>query len=305
MPGGTGEATAEETATQAGAARMTVRRMGFAYPPAMSGHWNRKRPEFSQIVNAASLAMPYLEPYLIRTMRAARPQIRDQALAADLDSYVAQEAAHYRQHRSFNEELKARGYRSIEGLEAKIDASYAKIEAKGTLASNLAYAEGFESMALAIGEMLIEDRDFLFGGSESGVASLVLWHFVEEIEHKNVAYDVFEHVAGNYFRRVGGFLHATGHIFLLTRAGYQTLLKEDGLWRDWRSRLALARLLVRIFAKLTPKLARILVPGYSPRQVADPAWALAWARLFAKDGDAAGRLDTMRLDAPEPVARAA
>src|SRR5690606_15359877 len=188
------------------AARMTVRRMGFAYPETMSGHWNRKRPEFSHIVNAASLAMPYLEPYLIRTMRAARPQIREEALVADLDAYVAQEAAHYRQHRAFNEELKARGYRCIEELEAKIDASYKKIEQKGSLASNLAYAEGFESMALAIGEMLIEDRAFLFGDSESGVASLVLWHFVEEIEHKNVTYDVFDHVAGNYFRRVGGFL---------------------------------------------------------------------------------------------------
>lgn len=294
----------EEAAGNA-ANRMTVRQMGFAYPQTMSGHWNAKRPEFSQIVNAASLAMPYLEPYLIRTMRLARAQIRDEALRRELDSYVSQEASHYRQHRKFNEELKARGYRSIEKLEAKIDASYKRIEAGGSLASNLAYAEGFESMALAIGEMLIEDRDFLFGESESGVASLVLWHFVEEIEHKNVAYDVFEHVAGNYFRRVGGFLHAATHIFLLTRAGYRELLKEDGLWRNLRSRLALARLLIRIFWKLTPKLARILVPGYNPRQVADPAWALAWARLFTKDGEAAGRLDTTRLDQREPVPHAA
>ncbi|MEQ9795592.1 hypothetical protein [Parvibaculum sp.] len=71
MPGGTGEARAEETATQAGAARMTVRRMGFAYPPAMSGHWNRKRPEFSQIVNAASLAMPYLDTAFEKSARRA------------------------------------------------------------------------------------------------------------------------------------------------------------------------------------------------------------------------------------------
>lgn len=297
MPGDAGGAAPQQAAT-----RMTVRRMGFSYSPAMSGHWNARRPEFSQIVNAASLAMPYLEPYLIRSMQAAREHITDETLRRDLDAYVGQEAAHYRQHRKFNEELKARGYRCIDGLEAAIDASYKRIEAKGTLAANLAYAEGFESMALAIGEMLIEDRAFLFGGAESGVASLVLWHFVEEIEHKNVAYDVFEHVAGNYFRRVGGVLHATSHIFLLTRAGYHALLKEDGLWRNARSRIALGLLLARIFAKLTPKLLRILVPGYSPRQVKDPSWALARARLFTRDGDAAGRLDTGRLDAAEPVA---
>lgn len=288
--------------TAADAARMTVRRMGFSYPAAMSGHWNRRRPEFSQIVNAASLAMPYLEPYLIKSMREARPHIRDAALQAALDDYVAQEAMHFRQHRKFNDELKARGYRAIEKIEARMAADYARLAADRSLAFNLAYAEGFESMALAIGEMLIEDRDFLFGGSESGVASLILWHFVEEIEHKNVAYDVFEHVAGNYFRRVHGLLYATAHIMWLTRIGYHALLKEDGLWRDMRSRLALAFLLGRIFRKLAPRLARILVPGYSPRQVNDPDWALQWAALFRADNEAAARLDTSRLASPFPIA---
>lgn len=284
--------------------RMTVRRPAFAYPPAMSGHWNRRRPEFSHIVNAASLAMPYLEPYLIKTMRAAREHVCDDKLKKALDDYVSQEAMHFRQHRRFNDELIARGYRSIAGIETRLAADYARLGETKSLAFNLAYAEGFESMALAIGEMLIEDRAFLFGGSESGVASLVLWHFVEEIEHKNVAYDVFEHVAGGYFRRVHGFLYATGHIFLLTRGGYQALLKEDGLWTNFRSRLALAILLARIFAKLTPKLLRILVPGYSPRQVADPKWALDWAHLFAAMPDRAVRLDTARLGEAQPVALA-
>ena len=280
---------------------MTVRRMGFAYPAAMSGHWNQRRPEFSQIVNAASLAMPYLEPYLIKTMREARPRIRDAALQAALDDYVAQEAMHFRQHRKFNDELKARGYKSIEKLKLGIRLH----RKREPVAQFLAYAEGFESMALAIGQMLIADRRFLFGDSESGVASLVLWHFVEEIEHKNVAYDVFEHLAGNYFRRVHGLLYATAHIMWRTRGGYQALLKEDGLWRDWRSRVALGLLLLRIFAQLTPKMLRIMVPFYDPRQVKDPAWALSWARLFKTDNAGAGRLDTARLDAPEPVALSA
>ncbi|MBK8961410.1 MAG: metal-dependent hydrolase [Proteobacteria bacterium] len=282
-------------------ARMTVRRPAFSYPSPMPGHWNARRPEFSHIVNAASLAMPYLEPYLIKSMRAARERIRDPELKKALDDYVAQESMHFSQHRRFNDTLQARGYRCIEALQARMAADYAELGAKRSLEFNLAYAEGFESMALAIGEMLIEDREHLFGASESGVATLVLWHFVEEIEHKNVAFDVFEHVAGGYFRRVHGFLYATAHIFKLTRDGYHALLQEDGLWRDWRSRLALARLLARIFAQLTPRLLRILVPGYNPRQVADPPWARAWAALFDATPQAAARLDTTRLAEPTPV----
>ena len=290
--------------TAAEDSRMTVRQVEFAYPAAMRGHWNPGKPEFSHIVNAGSLAMPYLEPYLIKTMRAARPLVRDATLQADLDSYIRQEATHYKQHRVFNDELKARGYRAIEAIEARLAREYAELESTRSLEFNLAYAEGFESMALAVGEMLIEDREYLFGNSESGVASLVLWHFVEEIEHKNVAFDVFEHVHGNYFRRVHGLLYAMTHIFLLTRGNYQALLKEDGLWHNWRSRVTLLLLIGRIFRKLTPKLLRILVPGYNPRQVGDPPWARLWVKLFARDRSAL-RLDTRRLDAAEPIPLAA
>lgn len=281
-------------------ARMTVRQVEFAYPPDMAGHWNLAKPEFSHIVNAGSLAMPYLEPYLIKSMRAARPLIRDPALQADLDRYVRQEATHYKQHRLFNDELKARGYGAIDTIEARLAREYAALENERSLAFNLAYAEGFESMALAIGQMLIEDREYLFGHSESGVASLVLWHFVEEIEHKNVAFDVFDHLHGNYFRRVHGLLYALTHIFLLTRWAYQQLLKEDGLWRNWRSRVALGLLIGRIFRKLIPKVLRIMVPGYNPRQIRDPVWAQAWAQLYARDRSSL-RLDTQRLDAPQPI----
>jgi predicted metal-dependent hydrolase len=284
-------------------ARMTVRQVQFSYPTAMPAHWNPGTPEFSHIVNAGSLAMPYLEPYLIKTMRAARPLITDPALQADLDSYVRQEATHYKQHRMFNDELKARpGYREvIDAIEARLQREYAALENERSLAFNVGYAEGFECTALAVGQMLVADREYLFGNSESGVASLVLWHFVEEIEHKNVTYDVFEHLHGNYFRRAYGVLFALTHIFALTRSAYKALLEADGLWRNWRSRIALAKLLVRIFRQLIPKVLRILTPGYNPRQVSDPSWALAWAAMFERDRSPL-RLDTRRLDAPEPIA---
>lgn len=283
------------------ASRMKVRRVPFAFGAGVGGHWHEARPEFSQIVNAASLAMPYLEPYLIKTMREARPLVRDPALARELDLYCAQESTHFRQHRRFNDRLKEDGYKAIDGIEAVLAGDYARLGAERSLRFNLAYAEGFESMALAIGHMLIEDRAFLFGGGAPAVASLVLWHFVEEIEHKNVAFDVFDHVCGSYRWRVFGLLYATFHIMRRTRSGYQALLKEDGLWRDWRSRLRLARLLLRIFRILTPKMLRILSPFYHPSRVSDPAWALDWAALHAADEEGAAQLDTRRLSLASPV----
>lgn len=280
--------------------RMTLRRMPFSYEEKADAHWNKNKPELSQIVNAASLAMPYLEPYLIRSMRKARSLITDENLQADLDQYVFQEAQHYKQHKKYNDSISA-DYECAPAIEARYADDYQRLGETKSLRFNLAYAEGFESMALAIGHMLIEDREFLFGDSESTTASLVLWHFVEEIEHKNVAFDVFDHIYGNYFWRMLGLAYATGHIFLRTGQSYRALLKEDGLWHNYQSRKKLLAVLLRIFGKLIPRFLKICKPNYHPSQIADPSWALDWAELYKQNPDHAANLDTARLDELSPV----
>lgn len=286
--------------------RMEVRRVPFTYeqrtPKQRAGHWNPGSPEFSHIVNAASLAMPYLEPYLIKTMRQARDKITDPQLQKELDLYCAQEATHFRQHKKFNDTLSDAGYAATADIEALLAKDYKDLGDKKSLHFNLAYAEGFESMALAIGHMLIEDREFLFGNSDTSVASLVLWHFVEEIEHKNVAFDVFDHVYGSYFWRIVGLIYATSHIMWRTGQGYRALLREDGLWNSFATRWRMTKMLGRIFRKLLPKMAKIFRPGYHPSKVADPKWGLAWAELFDAAPDGAAHLDTTRLHEPLPVA---
>jgi predicted metal-dependent hydrolase len=280
---------------------MQVRRVPFTFSPASTGHWNRAKPEFSHIVNSASLAMPYLEPYLIRSMRKARPHLRDSELQRDLDLYIGQEATHFKQHKAFNKTLSLAGYASVQKLEKILEADYQKLGQQRSLRFNLAYAEGFESMALAIGHMLIEDRQYLFGDSNTEVASLILWHFVEEIEHKNVAFDVFEHLYGGYFSRMGGLLYATGHIFHRTGQGYRALLKEDGLWQDRASRWQLAKLLLRIFRKLIPRWLRIFSPWYHPSKIRDPDWGKAWSLLYDDNPQSSAALDTKRFSDAVPV----
>lgn len=284
---------------------MIVRRMAFPHPAGLKGQWNPARPEFSHIVNAGSLGMPFLEPYLIATMRQAKAQISDPGLLAEIDLYIGQESTHFRQHQQFNRRLADLGYRSVPQMEAVLTADYAGFGAERSFAFNLAYAEGFEAMALTIGHMLIEDREYLFADGEASVGSLVLWHFVEEIEHKCATYDVFKALDGRYLWRIFGLLFAMVHIMGRTRQGYRAMLIEDGLWSSWRSRWRLWRLLGRIFARLTPRLLRILKPSYDPREVTDPAWADAWRRQHDAGDDRLGDLDMSRLADASPVARAA
>ena len=285
--------------------RMTVRRMRFPYPDSLKAWWNPARPEFSHVVNAASLGMPYLEPYLIETMRKAREKIADPQLLKDVDLYIGQESTHFRQHQQFNKRLADLGYRAVPRQEAILKADYETFARARSFTFNVAYAEGFEAMALTIGHMLVEDRDFLFRDGDPAVSSLILWHFVEEIEHKCVTYDVFKALDGRYAWRIYGLLYATIHIMARTRQGYRAMLIEDGRWYTLRSRWALYRLLARIFAKLTPRLLRIMKPSYDPREVEDPAWAKDWWRQYGEGRENLGELDVTKLTAASPIPRPA
>lgn len=283
--------------------RMIVRRMRFPYPDSLKAWWNPARPEFSHVVNAASLAMPFLEPYLIETMRKAKERIADPRLQQEVDLYIGQESTHFRQHQQFNKRLADLGYKTVPALEATLKADYDAFARTRSFTFNIAYAEGFEAMALTLGHMLVEDRDFLFGDADPAVSSLVLWHFVEEIEHKCVTYDVFKALDGRYAWRIYGLLYATIHIIGRTRQGYRAMLIEDGRWYTLKSRLTLYRLLTRILLKVMPRLLRVFRPGYDPREVPDPSWAGEWWRMHREGGNGLGELDTARLASPIPIPR--
>lgn len=283
------------------ATAMIIRRMNFPYPEGLRGWWNSSRPEFSHMVNSGSLAMPFLEPYLIDVMKQARTRITDPRLQHDVDQYIAQESTHFRQHQQFNRRLADMGYRAVAEHEARLKADYEALGKTRSLTFNIAYAEGFEAMGLCVGHMLVEDRAYLFGDADPAVSSLILWHFVEEIEHKTVTYDVFKALDGRYVWRIYGLLYATTHIFFRAWQGYRALLIEDGRWFNIRNRLVVYGLLARMFSRLVPKLLRILKPGYDPRQVKDPSWVTAWWRMHQEGRSGLGALDTTRLNEAEPV----
>jgi predicted metal-dependent hydrolase len=273
-----------------------VRRVQFAYPDDLVAHWHRAKPEWSQVVNACSLLMPYLEPYLIDAIRAATKHIRDPELLEEAKGYMGQEAHHFKQHRRLNDLLLALGYDGIRDYERVLTEDYARFAREHSLDFHLAYAAGFETMALAIGHMLIRMRGFFFRDADPSVSSLVLWHFVEELEHKHAAFDVYQHVVGRYGLRVYGLAFAMWHTMSRSRQAYRMLLRHDGLWGTWRTRLRLKLLMIRIFAYLTPWTLEAMLPWHRPHRFRDPAWAREWVRQYDEGAEHLIALDTSRID---------
>lgn len=256
------------------------------------------------MVNGASLAMPYLEPFMIRTMREALPQIDDPAIADSGRAFNTQEQHHYQAHRRYNELLKRSRYPQLAAIEADMQAAYARLGTR-SLRRRMAYTAGFEAMTLGITHWLVDQRRSLFGGADTRVASFVLWHFVEETEHKCVAHDVWQTLygpdrGGVWLTRAIGVLHGSLDVMWYSMRGYRTILKADGLWWSWRSRLRLFRRLMSFVGHVVPSLVRALLPGHDPRHEQDPQWVEDWLAGHAAASAAAAPADLPLLDTAHP-----
>ena len=86
-----------------------IRKIPFDFDSGIPPVWHPAQREWSHMVNGASLAMPYLEPFLNRTLREALDHIDDPDLVQDVKGFMGQEAQHFQAHRRYNELLKAGG----------------------------------------------------------------------------------------------------------------------------------------------------------------------------------------------------
>ena len=283
-----------------------VRKIPFEFPDDLDPVWNPAHREWSHMINGASLTMPYLEPFLIATLREAAGEIDDPAVLEEIAGFCSQEGQHFRTHRRYNELLKANGYPMLADVEAKMKAGYARMRERRSLTFRLAYAAGFESMTLGVTSWLIDDRRKLFAGSDTRVASFALWHMVEEVEHKRVAFDVYQATGGPYWQRALGVVTGSAHVFWWSRKGCIAMLKGDGKWRDVRSRIRLWKRTAAFFRAVGPGALRTMLPGHDPRDDHDPEWVQEWIEGYAHvDADFVPYLDTSHPDIPVPFTSAA
>jgi predicted metal-dependent hydrolase len=284
---------------------LRVRRMQFEFPDDVKAHWNPAKPELSQVINACSLLMPYLEPFLIESIRMSLPHLPTEALRDEATKYIGQEANHFRQHRRYNDLILQQGYESLKAYEAQLADDYKRMRATKSMRYRLGYAAGFETMALAIGHMLVKHREFFFKGADPAVSSLVLWHFVEELEHKTSAYNVYQAIYGKglrgYLYRIYSGLSSNIHTLLRTRVAVLKLMEIDGMDKDPQAIKAFRKLTLKIFLWSLPKMLDGLMPWHKPERIKDPAWMAAWIEMYDASSASMAMLDTSQLSQPIPV----
>jgi len=228
-----------------------------------------------------SMTMPYLEPYLIRTMKVALKKIDDETLAEDARRFSQQEGHHYRNHMRFNEQIRGQFESStsdrLQQIEADLEADYQRFTKERSLRFNLGYAEGFEAMTCAVALASAEHRTFEDAAMVPG-GEIWAWHMAEEIEHRTVAFDVYESLVGSYpyriFRGTWAQWHYVTYIMRFARCMAEGLGAEMKRGRSPESRTLLRNYL------------RTWSPFYDPAKIPMPPGV---AELLTHFSQVAGR----------------
>jgi predicted metal-dependent hydrolase len=259
--------------------------MDFDFPSDIDPVVVKGDPEQSYLMIGLSLLLPYLEPYLIRTMKEAKKRISDPELINDLEQFSAQEGQHYRQHIRFNESIRLQGFDKLAEFEKELSDDYRRFSKTRSLRFNLAYAEGFEALTTASARFSFErqsDDEIL-----PSVNALFQWHLLEELEHRTVAFDVYDDVCGGYVYRVVAGLYAQWHMLRFISRVTQYMLKADpaavercGGQEGMRARRkASGHDLRKIFL---PKLLKTYSPWYTPHDIPFEAELQEMAEQYSK-----------------------
>lgn len=258
-----------------------------------SAHWLPKAGEFAQLLNANSVVIPHLERFLNKVMAKAASQItgedaESKRVRSDIRTFIKQESCHYAVHGSFNQMLIRDGYDRLPEIEARIAAHYERLIRTKSLPFLVAYCEGFESLTPPTGEGWFNgSMDRMMRGADPTVLAMWRWHMMEEFEHRTVCHDAFEAIHGGHILRTYGWFYQAASFSRMAGWVYRYLLEVDRQQMTKleieRSRQNAKRSVMGFASPMVRAAPRILSPGYSPRQIAEPEGWAATRDLIERD----------------------
>jgi uncharacterized protein len=155
----------------------------------------------SHVLAVLSSVFPDGEDYFVRSVEAARPQIDDPRLREDVEGFVGQESMHGREHRVLNERLAELGY-PTEAIGVYVRWLFRTRERIHNQRLHLGFTSALEHYTATLAVTLLTDEDARAEVGHPGVRQLLMWHALEEAEHKAVAFDVYREVGGSEAMRM-------------------------------------------------------------------------------------------------------
>jgi len=255
---------------------------------AVQRHWNGGDPVLTRFFDALSVHFPEGERFFIQSVRHFQDQVNESRLREDIRHFIRQEGQHGIIHDRFNDVMAGQGIdveRVTTNLRRFIRTSQKYLPKKYQLAMTAA----FEHFTATLGEaMLREDTDML-READPVMRAMFLWHGVEEVEHKAVAYDLYQTVAGGgYMMRVSALVTAMLIMHVVVAPVFINMLRLDGVLTKPG---VVARGLNRLYGRrgvvtcMMPKFLAWFRPGFHPWETGMPEKVAAWLEEYGEHGD--------------------
>jgi predicted metal-dependent hydrolase len=292
---------------------LQIRKIDFSFDETTPFQWLPSHPKFGLMANAISIMAIAFEKFIVTTTRAAIPLIDDPTAAEEAEAFLRQEAQHAKNHRRHVAAL----VRQYPGLQETVDEAHAafdRLVETRSLEYRLAYTADLESTFTPIFKVMLDHEDELFRPGDERVASLFLWHFVEEVEHRSSALVVCNAVVKNRYYRTRIARSVFRHVMRVYRnilTGFDTHVPEadrraqyrnvspDGMRREemlarlplrpsWRTRLGMfppstfAPASNREMLILVYRLLLSQVPHHRPAREPLPRFADTWLERYAE-----------------------
>lgn len=174
-----------------------VRKMRFAFADYdVPFLWNEENPAFSSMANAVSFLAIGFEKMIVQMISEAKPHITDPAIAEEAIAFVRQEGQHSSAHRQHAKGL-IKAYPQLQETLDDVIGAYDKLTAETSLKYRLAYTADLEATFTPVFKLMLDNDSTLFQPGDDRVASLFIWHFVEEVEHRSSALKIFSSIVGS------------------------------------------------------------------------------------------------------------
>ena len=214
-----------------------VRKLGQNYGEDVPLLWFGDNSLLSALFAGFSAVLVSVEDQLVYSARLYQDKVTDPILKEQIRAFIGQEAHHSREHEAFNRALIERGFK-LQGIikfTSKMNKWARKRQSPADQLANAVCAEHFTAL---LADYALRS-DFLNHIPEPA-KKLWAWHAIEEIEHKNVIFDMYVQLVGDRKR-----LHKTMKITLIMSIIVQfliavSLMKNSGnsqfgnfkMWRE-------------------------------------------------------------------------
>jgi uncharacterized protein len=249
-------------------------------------HWIPGEPTATHVINVLHLLLPAGERWFVKVFKEALPLVTDEQLLKDVKGFMGQEATHSVQHAYVLEHLAEQDLDTTaytRQVEWMFDVLLGEkppwglpIPRREWLRFRLSLIAAIEHFTAVLGDWILDAEALDGAGTDEVMLDLLRWHGAEEVEHRAVAFDMYQHTAGGpgaarYLRRVEGMVFAWPTLVYLWITGARYLIRHDprlvrGRYRLKDHRSAARRGLLPSWASLSGAMPRYLRGSYHPSQ---------------------------------------